>query len=567
MPIGNPQDILTTPYGYSGQVAPETAVNLQNLNRRRLIANMLMQQGAQPQQGQMVGRFYVPAGLARGFSGLGQTLAGALLAGNIDKKSSQAVDADRQMVVDAIKAYQDANNAGQAQQGQGAPLVQPPPTPDQPFSGEVGATPMPEPGVTVAPRVPPFHGIAPAPTPSPVPPPIPATRPASQAGIEGMQGLDMANMQPADMSAMVNSANPEMAQAQAATAQTIPQVEPPPPAAPPPPSPGPAGPQMQDGRATLAQLMTHQHPQVRAYGQFLAAMQQREQEREIAERHRQEDFGRDVWKHTTPSGNAEMLAQQHKADAEQAFQLRAAQMEQSHADAQAALNQRANQFASTAEFQKAQQELDAQQHRERMALERDKIKSTEKVAGMKASQKQVLTPQQEQKMRSAHAKDYQSLSTLEEKGDLALKKIDSILDPKKESSFNNLYGGYNAYFTERLPGETQDVKNDIESLKANLKTLGFDLIRQSGSIGTMTEKEWPIVADQIAKLDNPRISEPAARQVLEDVKSFLLSHRNKAHEVYDMEWGESPFYKARSTQPPPPPASGQFEGWSMEPIQ
>ena len=287
MPIGNPQDILTTPYGYSGQVAPETAVNLQNLNRRRLIANMLMQQGAQPAEGQMVGRFYVPAGLARGFSGLGQTLAGALLAGNIDKKSSQAVDADRQMVVDAIKAYQDASNAGQAQQGQGAPLVQPPPTPDQPFSGEVGATPMPEPGVTVAPRVPPFHGIAPG---RPTEQGHQANSPQTlgyappfhqfpDGSYQAPAGQNASDMQPADMSAMVNSANPEMAQAQAATAQTIPQVEPPPPAVPPPPSPGPAGPQMQDGRATLAQLMTHQHPQVRAYGQFLAAMQQREQER------------------------------------------------------------------------------------------------------------------------------------------------------------------------------------------------------------------------------------------------------------------------------------------------
>ena len=43
--LGNPQDVLTTPYGYSGQMAPETAIAEQALNRRRLLANMLTQQG------------------------------------------------------------------------------------------------------------------------------------------------------------------------------------------------------------------------------------------------------------------------------------------------------------------------------------------------------------------------------------------------------------------------------------------------------------------------------------------------------------------------------------------
>lgn len=248
MPIGNPQDILTTPYGYSGQVAPETAVNLQNLNRRRLIANMLMQQGVQPAQGQMVGRFYVPPSLAQGFAGLGSAGLGALLAGDIDKKSSKAVGDDRQMVLEALEAYR--NRQGQG--GQPTP-PQPAPEPDQPFTGQVGATPMPEQGVQSA------------------APPVTAPPPASQAGIEGMQGLDMANVQPADMSQMANSANPDMAQAQAASAQVLPQAE-----------PLPAQPQAQ-GRPSfeqLADLMTHQHPQVRAYGQFLAQMQQKEQERE-----------------------------------------------------------------------------------------------------------------------------------------------------------------------------------------------------------------------------------------------------------------------------------------------
>lgn len=53
--------------------------------------------------------------------------------------------------------------------------------PQQPFTGQVGATPVPGPSVQTT------------------RPGIPAARPASQAGTPGIPGLDMANAQPADM--------------------------------------------------------------------------------------------------------------------------------------------------------------------------------------------------------------------------------------------------------------------------------------------------------------------------------------------------------------------------------
>ena len=55
----------------------------------------------------------------------------------------------------------------------------------QPFTGQVGAIPQPQPGVQSA------------------QPGIPATRPASQAGVENMRGLNMANAQPTDMSTAI----------------------------------------------------------------------------------------------------------------------------------------------------------------------------------------------------------------------------------------------------------------------------------------------------------------------------------------------------------------------------
>lgn len=255
--IGNPQDILTTPYGYAGQMAPETAVAEQALNRRRLLANMLMQRGMQPRQGQMAGRFYVAPSVLQNVGDLGAVLGGALGSRAIDSKQDDLMGKDRQMVTDAIMAYKQRLQGGapQAAPGETAAPAMPPPAPQQglparpdgPYQGEVGAVPMPDAGVQSD------------------KPPMPAQPPASIAGQEQMQGLAMDQAQPADMSSMVQSPGTQ--------AQPSPS---PAPAPTPSPTPAPRKETMDD----LVDLLTHQHPQVRRYGEMRAAMLQKQNELE-----------------------------------------------------------------------------------------------------------------------------------------------------------------------------------------------------------------------------------------------------------------------------------------------
>jgi hypothetical protein len=146
------------------------------------------------------------------------------------------------------------------------------------------------------------------------------------------------------------------------------------------------------------------------------------------------------------------------------------------------------------------------------------------------------------KQANSHAKDYSSWQAIETKTDNAIKKIDEILDPKNEGAFNSQFGGYNAYMTRLLPGETQDMGARIESLKANMKTAGLELIRAGGSIGQMTEREWPIVQDQLDRLD-PKMSEDQARKAFENIKTNFERIRNNARDVYSTEWGNTPFSK------------------------
>lgn len=296
--VGNPQDIISTPYGYSGQMAPETAIAEQALNRRRLLANMLTQQGMQPQQGRMVGRFFVGPSPVQGGAGLAQVLAGGLGNRAIDSKQKALMDEDRNMVIKAIQDWK-------AKQQQSAAVAQAPANaaPSQAAAAPVPAEqapptaplPLPEGSPDMGP---PLQNIGPRPQqPAPnmvVPsdpkaflnqPPVDYRDPAAQRVSQGTDpsGIDMAHAAPGDMSTMIGTDDPAKAQAQLGDQQ--PSVQPPAQVAPAPAAPPMAPPQMAAApRKTtmddLAELLTHQHPQVRAYGSMLAQQMQKDQDRE-----------------------------------------------------------------------------------------------------------------------------------------------------------------------------------------------------------------------------------------------------------------------------------------------
>jgi hypothetical protein len=153
-----------------------------------------------------------------------------------------------------------------------------------------------------------------------------------------------------------------------------------------------------------------------------------------------------------------------------------------------------------------------------------------------------------------HAKDQKSILSLATKTNQALSKIDEILEPKNEGAFASNFGGYNAYVTRARPGNTQNIKNKIESLKSDLKSAGLEIIRQGGSIGMMTQAEWPIVEAMIAKID-PMVGEQAARDEFEKIKAYLQAIQNNAKATYADQWGETQFYNA-----------AESGGWRVEEV-
>jgi len=129
--------------------------------------------------------------------------------------------------------------------------------------------------------------------------------------------------------------------------------------------------------------------------------------------------------------------------------------------------------------------------------------------------------------------------------DSTFSDIDKILDPKKAADFDANFG-YGSTITSKTPG-ARDVATKLESIKAALKEAGLTLFRSGGSIGAMTEKEWPIVQDRIASLNNS-MSPDEARRTLADIKNRMDRIRNITNDTYDTQWGATQYHKPELTK-------------------
>jgi len=142
---------------------------------------------------------------------------------------------------------------------------------------------------------------------------------------------------------------------------------------------------------------------------------------------------------------------------------------------------------------------------------------------------------------SKQNKDLQTLKGVNTKTEQALAKIDEIIDPKNASAFAGNFGGYNAYASQMLPGENSNLRKKIDSFKSNMKAVGLELMRSGGSIGTMTEKEWPIVEQMIGALD-PVMGEEDARIAFQKIKARMQRIADDANEIYDNNWSDTQYY-------------------------
>lgn len=148
-----------------------------------------------------------------------------------------------------------------------------------------------------------------------------------------------------------------------------------------------------------------------------------------------------------------------------------------------------------------------------------------------------------------HSKDYDARQTVELKMGDAIDRVNDILDPKKRDALERNFGGWNAMVTQFFPGAGLEGKNKIDQLKSVLKGAGLEMMRSGGSIGQMTEREWPIVERMIANI-NPTLSEEDAKTELGKVAAYMKNIKEKSADVYQTEWRNTQFFKQGGAKPP-----------------
>ena len=122
---------------------------------------------------------------------------------------------------------------------------------------------------------------------------------------------------------------------------------------------------------------------------------------------------------------------------------------------------------------------------------------------------------------------------------------------------------YGGFVTGRF---APDTRRNIESLKADMKSAGLDLIRQGGSIGQITEREWPILEAMIAGI-SPEMTPDAARKEFIKVRAYMNRLKDNARDAYQTEWGDTQYFKPapggnasrRTTNTPKAPAVGAVQ--------
>ena len=81
-----------------------------------------------------------------------------------------------------------------------------------------------------------------------------------------------------------------------------------------------------------------------------------------------------------------------------------------------------------------------------------------------------------------------------------------------------------------------------------MKGAGLEQLRAGGSIGQITEAEWPIIEKQIDNI-TPYMGEKAARDALTAIKHRLDNIAERAIETYDTQWGGTQFYSPVKAKP------------------
>ena len=359
---------------------PEAYAAIQGDRTRQLIAQMLLARGMQQPQGQMVGRFYVPASPLQHIGNLAQAGVGVAGMNMADQKRMEMAKQIQERQKGEVEQFQQAIAPKQVEQpayGPGAPM----PTPEGQSAMQAAE-----------------RGL------------VPSGSPLSQELEQRSAPLFTEGPQPT-MPTTVPRGTEEIKQA-------------------------------------IMQAMMSTNQRLRESAKFMAQQQQMEDQKEQDRQNRLENtrlgFSRDL-----------LMASAMGVKGQELENLKAQHAKELEAVKQGGQNQRDNVQGAVVADPKSPT---GYSHAD---LRTGKIVLQGAPPPPPGAGEKPLSAKDQQKLKADHAEAWQAVQDAEMKAEMALKKIDWITSDKNKDAFNSNYGGYNAYATQLLPGETQDVKTKL----------------------------------------------------------------------------------------------------------
>jgi hypothetical protein len=109
-----------------------------------------------------------------------------------------------------------------------------------------------------------------------------------------------------------------------------------------------------------------------------------------------------------------------------------------------------------------------------------------------------------------------------------------------EGAARNVGGWYDTYFPNAPGGKAADASAKIEKLRSNIGMQVLAAMREAsktgGAVGSITEKEWPILQNQLGSLD-ANMSDEAFAQSLVDINKSLERIKAASYSAFDETYG------------------------------
>ena len=109
--------------------------------------------------------------------------------------------------------------------------------------------------------------------------------------------------------------------------------------------------------------------------------------------------------------------------------------------------------------------------------------------------------------------------------------------------------GVSDYIWSRPGGDASQIEGQLDSIVNKLKAQGLKVLREGGGIGAITEKEWDILANQVANIDRKKGAEYVKGE-LEKVKLRMNEMKRNAAQRHAEQFGEE-YTPSREAAPAP----------------